>query len=120
MRRRRRRRERGDGCEYRLRRVNIVLTHVRATQLSGEHGRYRVARRGRDVNSLRKGLEMNIAKLALIAATLLGASLVSDAAYAGCYRMGPSGYHHYRSCVGPGFLYPHHRHCRRHRGCWYH
>ncbi|MCW2316569.1 hypothetical protein M2322_002117 [Rhodoblastus acidophilus] len=65
---------------------------------------------------------MRTAKIALIAATLFGACLTSDAAFAGCYRMGPTGYHWYRSCVGPGFLYPHHRRCYRHhhhRGCWY-
>ena len=32
---------------------------------------------------------------------------------AGCYRLGETGYHWYRSCVGPGWLYPHQRHCRK-------
>ena len=59
-------------------------------------------------------------KLALIALVLFSASLASDAAFAGCYRMGETGYHWYRFCVGPGFIYPHHRHCHRHHGgCWY-
>ncbi len=46
----------------------------------------------------------------------------SGAAEAGCYRMGLSGYHWYRDCIGPGFLYPHQRYCHwRHgeRFCWY-
>jgi hypothetical protein len=58
-------------------------------------------------------------KLAVVAATLLCASFVTDAAYAGCYRMGETGYHWYRHCVGPSFLYPHHRRCTRHHGCRY-
>lgn len=46
----------------------------------------------------------------------------SGAAQAGCYRLGETGYHWYRYCVGPRFMYPHTRHCawrngRRH--CWY-
>ena len=46
----------------------------------------------------------------------------AGAAEAGCYRMGLSGYHWYRYCIGPGFLYPHARHCGWHNGyrtCWY-
>ena len=31
---------------------------------------------------------------------------------AGCYRWGESGYHWYRSCFGPRWLYPHRRYCR--------
>jgi hypothetical protein len=31
---------------------------------------------------------------------------------AGCYRLGESGYHWYRSCFGPRWLYPHRRYCR--------
>ncbi len=41
-------------------------------------------------------------------------------AEAGCYRLGLTGYHWYRSCVGPRFMYPHHRDCywrRGHRIC---
>jgi hypothetical protein len=37
---------------------------------------------------------------------------------AGCYRLGETGYHWYRSCVGPTWLYPHRRVCRR-GSCWY-
>jgi hypothetical protein len=67
------------------------------------------------------GGNLDMKKIAWIAVIVFGASLASDAAQAGCYRMGETGYHHYRSCVGPGFLYPHHRRCHRHhRGCWYH
>ncbi len=45
----------------------------------------------------------------------------AGAAQAGCYRMGMTGYHWYRYCVGPRFMYPHHRHCEwrhHHRECW--
>jgi hypothetical protein len=31
---------------------------------------------------------------------------------AGCYRWGESGYHWYRSCFGPRWIYPHRRYCR--------
>jgi hypothetical protein len=37
---------------------------------------------------------------------------------AGCYRLGETGYHRYRSCIGPTWLYPHQRVCRR-GSCWY-
>jgi hypothetical protein len=37
---------------------------------------------------------------------------------AGCYRLGETGYHWYRSCFGPTWLYPHRRICRR-GTCWY-
>jgi hypothetical protein len=59
-------------------------------------------------------------KTMMLAAMMLaaGAVLVPGAASAGCYRMGLSGYHHYRSCIGPHFMYPHHRVCRHHH-CWY-
>ena len=36
----------------------------------------------------------------------------------GCYRLGETGYHWYRSCFGPSWLYPHRRVCRR-GACWY-
>jgi hypothetical protein len=36
----------------------------------------------------------------------------------GCYRLGETGYHWYRFCVGPSWLYPHQRVCR-HGACWY-
>jgi hypothetical protein len=36
----------------------------------------------------------------------------------GCYRLGETGYHWYRFCFGPSFLYPHQRVCR-HGYCWY-
>lgn len=36
----------------------------------------------------------------------------------GCYRLGLTGYHWYHFCLGPGWLYPHHRVCR-HGYCWY-
>jgi hypothetical protein len=64
---------------------------------------------------------MKIVQLALIAAVVFaGAEFSTGAAYAGCYRLGATGDHWYRSCVGPRFLYPHHRHCHRHYGCRYH
>lgn len=37
---------------------------------------------------------------------------------AGCYRLGETGYHWYRFCFGPTWLYPHRRICRR-GACWY-
>jgi hypothetical protein len=40
-------------------------------------------------------------------------------AAAGCYRMGGTGYHWYRYCAGPHWLYPHHRVCH-HGHCRYH
>ena len=36
----------------------------------------------------------------------------------GCYRLGEYGYTWYPFCVGPRWLYPHHRVCR-HGRCWY-
>ncbi|MCW2273424.1 hypothetical protein GJ654_05725 [Rhodoblastus acidophilus] len=62
---------------------------------------------------------MKIVKIAVFAATLFGVSLATDTAYAGCYRMGETGYHWYRHCVGPSFLYPHHRRCHYRHGCRY-
>ena len=41
---------------------------------------------------------------------------------AGCYRLGETGYHWYRFCAGPWWLYPHHRVCRyrhHHHYCYY-
>ena len=38
---------------------------------------------------------------------------VSPLQSAGCYRWGETGYHWYRSCVGPIWLYPHQRSCRK-------
>jgi hypothetical protein len=57
--------------------------------------------------------------MAAIAVALLAGT---GTAQAGCYRLGETGYHWYSFCAGPGFLYPHVRHChwrygRRH--CWY-
>jgi hypothetical protein len=37
---------------------------------------------------------------------------------AGCNRLGETGYHWYRFCFGPAFVYPHHRVCR-HGYCTY-
>jgi hypothetical protein len=39
--------------------------------------------------------------------------VVNPVQSAGCYRWGETGYHWYRSCLGPGWLYPHQRHCRK-------
>jgi len=59
-------------------------------------------------------------KLSLLATiTLLSAAVLPASAEAGCYRMGETGYHWYRSCFGPHWFYPHHRSCRR-GFCWYH
>ncbi|MGO9741316.1 MAG: hypothetical protein ACLPN5_07350 [Roseiarcus sp.] len=51
-------------------------------------------------------------------ATLLAVALPATEADAGCYRLGLTGFHWYRFCAGPRFLYPHHRVCR-HGHCWY-
>jgi hypothetical protein len=45
----------------------------------------------------------------------------ASAAEPGCYRWGETGYHWYRFCIGPEFLYPHHHHCQgsgAQRLCW--
>jgi len=56
----------------------------------------------------------------LVAATtiLFAGAVLPTKAEAGCIRLGETGYHWYRYCVGPGFLYPHQRVCR-HGHCWY-
>jgi hypothetical protein len=55
----------------------------------------------------------------IVAAALSAMSLMPTAASAGCARWGETGYHFYRTCYGPSFLYPHHRQC--HNGiCIYH
>jgi hypothetical protein len=60
-------------------------------------------------------------RFALIATLALSAAGFSTAASAGCARWGETGYHYYRSCFGPAFLYPHHRRCDRGTGfCLYH
>jgi hypothetical protein len=61
-------------------------------------------------------------RMPLIVATALSAiALMTVDASAGCARWGETGYHFYRSCAGPGFLYPHHRRCTsRHGLCVYH
>jgi hypothetical protein len=41
------------------------------------------------------------------------AEAVNPLQSAGCYRWGETGYHWYRSCVGPTWLYPHQRSCRK-------
>ena len=43
---------------------------------------------------------------------------LSPVEQAGCYRWGETGYHWYHWCVGPAFIYPHHRICH-HSGCYY-
>lgn len=60
----------------------------------------------------------NLTKLAAAVVILSISSLVSSSAQAGCYRLGETGYHWYRSCLGPYWIYPHHRVCR-HGHCWY-
>jgi hypothetical protein len=66
------------------------------------------------------GKEMKSLRIPLIAAAALAVfSLMSTGAEAGCARWGASGYHFYRSCVGPRFLYPHRRQCYRDGFCAY-
>jgi hypothetical protein len=50
--------------------------------------------------------------IAAAVASLSAAALIPTAAEAGCYRLGETGYHWYRYCFGPRFMYPHHRVCR--------
>lgn len=54
------------------------------------------------------------AMLAAVAAALsAGTMMLPSSAEAGCYRLGETGYHWYRHCWGPRWLYPRHRVCRR-------
>jgi len=53
------------------------------------------------------------ALLAAVAAALSAGTMLPSRAEAGCYRLGETGYHWYRSCWGPRWMYPHHRVCRR-------
>jgi|GEM_PF-2344173 hypothetical protein len=65
------------------------------------------------------GKSLSLAGTLVAAATLFLALLAtSSTAEAGCYRWGETGYHWYRYCVGPYWLYPHRRVCR-HGHCWY-
>jgi len=59
-----------------------------------------------------------LALLAAFAAILSIGAVMPGPAEAGCYRLGETGYHWYRSCWGPRWVYPHHRVCR-HGYCWY-
>jgi hypothetical protein len=60
----------------------------------------------------------------ILAATAFATLSVATAgtAEAGCYRLGLSGYHYYRSCIGPRALYPHRKYCTMRHGmrhCYY-
>jgi hypothetical protein len=59
-------------------------------------------------------LAMFVAAMAI----LLAGALLPTKADAGCYRWGETGYHWYRFCVGPDWLYPRERVCRNGH-CWY-
>jgi hypothetical protein len=59
-------------------------------------------------------LVMLIAAIAILST----GALFPTKAEAGCYRWGETGYHWYRYCAGPYWLYPHRRVCRRGH-CWY-
>ena len=59
-------------------------------------------------------LAMFVAAIAILS---VGA-LVPTKAEAGCYRLGETGYHWYRSARVPRVLYPHRRVCRNGH-CWY-
>ncbi len=61
---------------------------------------------------------MNKFVLIVAAAAALSSMSISPAS-AGCYRLGETGYHWYRYCVGPRIMYPHHRVCNRYGHCWY-
>ena len=55
----------------------------------------------------------------IIAAGILSAGSFVSTAQAGCYRFGETGYHWYGFCLGPRFLYPHHRVCNNNGYCYY-
>jgi hypothetical protein len=59
-----------------------------------------------------KALAIALALFSMAAASSQAAA-VHHVRAPGCYRLGLSGYRWYRSCVGPSFLYPHHRVCHR-------
>jgi hypothetical protein len=59
-----------------------------------------------------------LAMLVAATAILSAGVLLPTKASAGCYRWGETGYHWYRYCAGPEWLYPHRRVCR-HGHCWY-
>jgi hypothetical protein len=46
------------------------------------------------------------ALLAVVAAVLSVGAVMPSGAEAGCYRMGETGYHWYRNCWGPRWIYP--------------
>ena len=58
------------------------------------------------------------ALFAAVAAILSVGTVLPSNAEAGCYRLGETGYHWYRYCWGPRWVYPHRRVCR-HGYCWY-
>lgn len=60
----------------------------------------------------------SLALLAAVAAILSVGVVLPTSAQAGCYRLGETGYHWYRSCWGPRWIYPHRRVCR-HGYCWH-
>jgi hypothetical protein len=59
-----------------------------------------------------------LAMLVAAIAILSTGALFPTKAEAGCYRWSETGYHWYRYCAGPYWLYPHRRVCR-HGHCWY-
>jgi hypothetical protein len=65
---------------------------------------------------MQKFAVMFVAALAILATGLVFPTSKAEAA--GCYRLGETGYHWYRYCAGPRWLYPHQRVCR-HGHCWY-
>ena len=56
---------------------------------------------------------------AAFSAALTQSSLAQQRWDYGCFRWGETGHHWYNFCVGPDFLYPHHRNCDRNVYCWY-
>ena len=62
---------------------------------------------------------MRILAMLVAATAILGAGvLLPTKADAGCYRLGETGYHWYKYCAGPDWVYPRKRVCRNGR-CWY-
>ena len=65
-------------------------------------------------------LAMLAAAVAVISTAALLPANAQNGWNSGCYRLGLTGYHWYGFCVGPTFLYPHHRVCEGGDYCWYH
>jgi hypothetical protein len=64
-------------------------------------------------------LAVLIAAAAALSAASLAPAEAQTAWNHGCFRYGPTGFHHYDFCIGPDFLYAHQRICDHGGSCWY-